>query len=158
MKTKFLKNAMGMCIYLDDSLFKNNTIKIEKIIETFNLFPLKSLSVKSTCIINEGEADIDKLRELINCEIVMQYTKTRRFSKQKYSKFQMSFCGEALLKIIEFAVKNELEFEGYCFTENQIKTLQFVINDNDGTCITFDSKIFNIEEIKSKVMEIFAEN
>lgn len=60
-KVDFIKTQTGICIYLDDGLFKNDIIKLEKIVEILKLFKLESATVTADFFIDEGEPFLNLL-------------------------------------------------------------------------------------------------
>ena len=157
-KIKFIKSYKKISILLDDWIFESDQVRYKKLTEVLNLFQLDNLFLKSSCFIDERETLLEELACLVECSIKKQFTKTRLFSKKIYSKVNLTVNGVYIAVLIEFLVKHDISWGIDCYNKDGIWILGFVINDNDGTCITFNSKLFNIEEIKSKVMEIFAEN
>lgn len=157
-KIKFIKSYKRFCILLDDWMFESEQARYTKLTEVLNLFQLDNLFLKSSCFIEEGENLLEELACLVECNIKKQFTKTKLFSKKKYSKVNLTINGVYIAALIEFIVKHDISWGIDCCNKDGIWILGFVINDNDGTCITFNSKMFNIEEIKSKVIEIFAKN
>lgn len=153
-KIQFIKTTSGICIYLNDFLFKDDNDRIEKLTKILNIFTFNNLLLKSDCFVDEGDTFLEEMQTLLNCELKTEFTKTRLFSKRKYSKVQIAFNGEKIEKAIEFIVKNEISLGFECYNTNNVLSLQFVVNDNDGACITFNFKLYNPEEIKAKVKEI----
>lgn len=153
-KVKFIKTGIGMCIFLGDCLFENDKVRAEKIIKILSLFPCSSLMMRSICFIDDDETLLKEFKALHDCEIQTLFTKKRWLSHKKYSKVQMSFSGVNIAKVIELSINKDITLDVECFDNKNSLVLQFVVNDNDGACITFNSKIFDIEAIKVNVKKI----
>lgn len=152
---KFIKFKIGICVYIDDSLFKSKEIKIKKIVDVLNIFSVKNLFVRSGCFIDEEEDFIDQITDINVCKIETLFTKTRLLSKKKYSKLAIDFKGLYFAKVIELVIKNDITLEAEFIDETGNIALQLVINDNDGTCITFNTNKYNFEEVKEEIFKNF---
>ena len=149
-KVKFIKSNIGICIYLDDGLFKDNKVKLEKILQVLNLFSFENLSVKSECFIDEGEPFVDEIKDNVDCTTKTLFTRKRLFGKKNYSKVEIIFKGSQIGKVIEIAINCDLTLEADCYDSDGILTVMMVVNDNNGTCIHFNTERFDAADIKTK--------
>ena len=152
---EFKKIKAGICVYIDDCLFKSEEIKIKKIVDVLNIFSVKNLFIRSSCFVDEGEDFIDQITDINVCKIETLFTKTRLLSKKKYSKLAIDFKGLYFAKVIELVIKNDITLEAECIDETGNIALQLVINDNDGTCITFNTNKYNFEKVKEEILKNF---
>ena len=152
---EFIKLKIGRCVCIDDSLFKSEEIKIKKIVDVLNIFSIKNLFVRSSCFVDEGEDFIDQITDINVCKIETLFTKTRLLSKKKYSKFAIDFKGLYFEKVLELVIKNDITFEAECIDETGNIVLQLDINNNDGTCIIFNTNKYNFKEVKEEIFKNF---
>lgn len=157
-KIKFIKSYKKFSILLDDWIFESDRERCKKLIGVLNLFQFNNLLLQTSFFIDEGENLLEDLSSFVECSVKKQFTKTRIFSKKKYSKVNLFIDGVYIAAFVNFLVKHDITWGVDCYNKDSIWALGFVINDIDGTSITFNSKIYNIEDIKTKIINIFAES
>ncbi|MCX4367696.1 MAG: hypothetical protein OSJ67_06850 [Clostridia bacterium] len=153
---KFVKSSIGYCIYLDDNLFNDCGTKFETIMAVMELFSFEKMSVKSEQYADDSERFFGDIIKNIDCKtnILIQ---RHGFFKKTCSKVEILFNGGELNKFIEVAIKQDVTFEADCYDKNDI-CMQLLINGNDGSCIHFNDKKFDISKISEQIKEILKIN
>ncbi|MDY3899317.1 MAG: hypothetical protein SOZ32_03815 [Bacilli bacterium] len=154
-KVKFIKTKYDVCICLDNSLFKNESEKIIKIIKILELFSYNIERYEGTIFINVKDKPIfDDLYNL-NCAVELIDTTKDLFKRDKEKEYKLIFKNNQIEQLINFFLKNDITFEGYGYKNNNEFLLTIVINDHDGSYITFNDKIFIKDNYKQLINEIF---
>lgn len=143
-KVKFIKSNLGMCIYLDDCLFKNN--KNKKIINVLKLFSVEKLNIKCICYVENDNIFLEKLKVILKDSYEVVF-------KKKQTKIQFNIQGSKLDELITLSIKHEILIDAICYDNNEI-VMQLIVNDNDGSCIIFNTKKYDLEMIKKNTLLI----
>lgn len=154
-KVKFVKTKYGVCVCLDDSLFKNASEQIIKIIKMLSLFSNNIERYEGTIFINvKDRAIVDDLYN-INCSFELISTIKDLLNRDKEEKYKIIFKNDQIEQIIYFLLKNNLTFDGNGYKNNDEILLDIVINDHDGSYITFNDKTYKKENYKQLINNIF---
>lgn len=154
-KVKFVKTKYGVCVCLDNSLFKNASEQIIKIIKMLSLFSNNIERYEGTIFINvKDRAIVDDLYN-INCSFELISTIKDLLNRDKEEKYKIIFKNDQIEQIIYFLLKNNLTFDGNGYKNNDEILLDIVINDHDGSYITFNDKTYKKENYKQLINNIF---
>ncbi len=153
-KVKFVKTKYGICVCLDNSLFENESDEITKTKKILELFSNSVKKYEGFVFINANDkSTINDLHNL-NCSFE-QICTTKYFLNQREEKYKIIFNNEQITEIINFLFKNDLTFDGNGYSVNKEILLSIAINDHDGSCITFNDKIFVKENYTHLINNIF---
>lgn len=154
-KVKIVKTKYGVCVCLDNSLFKNESEQIIKIIKMLSLFSNNIERYEGTIFINvKDRAIVDDLYN-INCSFELISTIKDLLNRDKEEKYKIIFKNDQIEQIIYFLLKNNLTFDGNGYNNNDEILLGIVINDHDGSYITFNDKTYKKENYKQLINNIF---
>lgn len=154
-KVKFTKAINGTCVCLDNSLFLNENDKIETIIKIFEVFSFIIEKYEGNVFVSKKDESSFTLElNKINCSYDIISTHSVLFSKYKESELKITFDNNHISNIINLILKYELTFSGYGFNHSK-SLLIIVINDHDGSYITFNNKIFEKEKYKQLIYNLF---
>lgn len=154
-KVKFLKIGHDVCICLDDSLFKNDSEQIIKTSKSLELFSDSIERYEGTVLIDVNNKSIINDLNNFDCSFELIHTTKTLFKKRdKDNVYKVSFHNEQIEPIVNFMIKNDLTFECKGYKNNDESLLGIVINDNDGSYITFNDKIFIKEKYKQLINDI----
>ena len=144
-KVKFLKEKRGVCACLDNSLFDNESKKIRIIIKTLEFFSNKIERFEGFVFVSINDKLIVDDLYRINCSFELICVTKDLLKRDKEEKYKVIFNKEQIAPVVNFILKNDLTFDGYGYNTNNEFLLSFVINDHDGSYITFNDKIFEKE-------------
>ena len=145
-KVKFVKTKCGICTCLDSSLFNNENEQIIKIVKMIELFSTNIEKYEGTIFINVNNKSIVNDLHNLNCSFELISTIKDLFKRDKEEKYKVTFKNEQIELMIAFFLKNNLTFDGNGYKNDDEFLLGIVINDHDGSYITFNDKIF-VKEI-----------
>lgn len=154
-KVEFIKTKDGVFVYLDNSLFKNETEQTIKINKMFKLFSDDIARYEGTIFI--GVKDISIIDDLykMNCSVELISTiKSIILKRDKEKEYKIIFENDQMEQIIYFLLKNDLTFSGNGYKNNGEILLNIVINDHDGSFITFNDKTYKKENYKELINNI----
>lgn len=157
-KVEFVKTKRGICAYLDDSLFNTASEQIIKIAKVINLFSTNIEKYEGTFFIDVKDRPIINDLHNLNCSFELIYTTKDFFKRDKEDKYKVIFQNEQIEQMIAFFLKNDLTFEGHGYKNDDEILLGVLINDHDGSEITFNDKIFAKENYKQLIKNIFKNN
>jgi len=154
-KAKYHNNKKGMLgIHLDYYLFKDDAAELKKTFEILKLFSPDDLSVKCEFFVDEKDYFLDEVELALKCKADILFTRKKLLSKKTYSKVSVKFNGSLLYVVLELAIKHVNTLEAKCFDIDNHILIEFVINDNDGSCIHFNTEKYNEEIVKRKITQI----
>ena len=154
-KVKFVKTKYGNCVCLDNSLFKNESEQIIKIIKIFLLFSNTIERYEGTIFINvKDRAIVDDLHN-ISCSFELISTTKDLLNSDKEEKYKIILKNDQMEQMICFLLKNNLTFNGNGYKNNDEILLDIVINDHDGSYITFNDKTYKKENYKQLINNLF---
>lgn len=90
----------------------------------------------------------------LNCSFELICTTKDLFKRDK-EEYKVTFKNEQIEQMVSFILKNDLTFEGNGYKNDDEFLLGIVINDYDGSYITFNDKIFVKENYKQLINNIF---
>lgn len=154
-KVKFVKTKCGICACLDNSLFNNESEQIIKIVKMIELFSTNIEKYEGTFFINVNNKSIVNDLHNLNCSFELISTIKDLFKRDKEEKYKVIFENEQIEQMIAFLLKNNLTFDGNGYKNDDEFLLGIVINDHDGSYITFNDKIFVKENYKQLINNIF---
>lgn len=154
-KVKFVKTKCGICACLDNSLFNNESEQIIKIVKMIELFSTNIEKYEGTFFINVNNKSIVNDLHNLNCSFELISTIKDLFKRDKEEKYKVIFENEQIEQMIAFLLKNNLTFDGNGYKNDDEFLLGIVINDHDGSYITFNDKIFVKENYKQLINHIF---
>lgn len=154
-KVKFVKTKYGVCVCLDNSLFENESDKIRKIIKILEVFSNNIEKYEGVVFINVNDKSIADDLYNLKCSFELICTIKDLLNRDKEEKYKVIFNNEQITPIINFLLKNDLTFDGNGYKTNNEFLLSIVINDHDGSYITFNDKIFEKEKYKQLINNIF---
>lgn len=154
-KVKFVKTKYGVCACLDKSLFKNESEQITKILKIMDLFSDNIERYEGTIFINVNDISIVDDLCNINCSFELISIIKDILNRDKEEKYKVTFKNDQIGQIINFLFKNNLTFDGNGYKNNDEILLGIVVNDHDGSYITFNDKIFIKENYKQLINYIF---
>lgn len=154
-KIKFVKTKYGVCVCLDNSLFKNESEQIIKIIKIFKLFSDDIARYEGTIFINVKDNSIFDDLYNMNCSFELISTIKDLLNREKEKKYKIIYKNCQMEQIIYFLLKNNLTFDGNGYKNNDEILLNIVINDHDGSYITFNDKTYKKENYKQLISNIF---
>lgn len=154
-KVKFVKTKCGICACLDNSLFNNESEQIIKIVKMIELFSTNIEKYEGTFFINVNNKSIVNDLHNLNCSFELISTIKDLFKRGKEEKYKVIFENEQIEQMIAFLLKNNLTFDGNGYKNDDEFLLGIVINDHDGSYITFNDKIFVKENYKQLINNIF---
>lgn len=154
-RIKFIRTDFGICICLDDSLFKNEQEKANKTIETLKLFSGKIVKYEGFIFVNDHDKLIIEDLNNLKCAYELICTNKIFFSDEKESKMKIIFDNKQIFDFLNFLFKHDLTFEGDGFANTDDVLLKYVINDHDGSYITFNSEKFKNEKYEQLLKHIF---
>lgn len=153
-KVKFVKIKQGICVCLDNSLFKNESEQIIKIVKILELFSDNIARYEGTIFINvKDKLIVDDLYNM-NCSFELISTIKDLLNRDKEEKYKIIFKNNQIEQVIRFFLKNNLAFDGNGYKNNEEILLGIVINDHDGSYITFNDKIYKKENYKQLINNI----
>lgn len=154
-KVKFVKTKCGICTCLDNSLFNNESEQIIKIVKMIELFSTNIEKYEGTIFINVNNKSIVNDLHNLNCSFELISTIKDLFKRDKEEKYKVTFKNEQVEQMIAFFLNNNLTFDGNGYKNDDEFLLGIVINDHDGSYITFNDKIFVKEKYKQLINNIF---
>lgn len=153
-KVKFVKTKYGVCVCLDNSLFKNESEQIIKTIKMLELFTDNIERYEGTIFVNVNDKSIVADLYNFNCSFELISTTKDLLNRDKEKKYKVTFKNDQIEQIIYFLLKNNLTFDGNGYKNNDEILLDIVINDHDGSYIIFNDKIYNKENYKQLMNNI----
>jgi|GEM_PF-4433917 hypothetical protein len=153
-KVKFVKTKYGVCVCLDNSLFKNESEQIIKTIKMLELFSDNIERYEGTIFVNVNDKSIVADLYNFNCSFELISTTKDLLNRDKEKKYKVTFKNDQIEQIIYFLLKNNLTFDGNGYKNNDEILLDIVINDHDGSYIIFNDKIYNKENYKQSMNNI----
>lgn len=153
-KVKFVKTKYGVCVCLDNSLFKNESEQIIKTIKMLELFSDNIERYEGTIFVNVNDKSIVADLYNFNCSFELISTTKDLLNRDKEKKYKVTFKNDQIEQIIYFLLKNNLTFDGNGYKNNDEILLDIVINDHDGSYIIFNDKIYNKENYKQLMNNI----
>lgn len=155
-KVKFVKTKYGICVCLDNSLFKNESEKIIKTVKVLELFSDNIEGYVGTVFVNVNDNSTMTDLHSLNCSLELILTIKDLLNRDKEEKYEIIFKNDQIEQIISFLIKNDITFDGNGYKNNDEFLLNIVINDHDGSYITFNDKINKKENYKQLINNILA--
>ena len=154
-KVKVVTTKYGICVCLDNSLFKNESEQIIKISKMLSLFSDTIERYEGTIFINFKDGAIINDLYNMNCSFELISTTKDLLNRDKEENYKILFKNDQIEQIICFLLKNNLTFDGNGYTNNDGIFSKIVINDHDGSYITINHKVFEKENYKQLIINIF---
>ena len=153
-KVKFVQTKKyDICACLDNSLFEDKSDKVTKIIKILELFSNNVKKYEGFVFMNANDkSTIDDLHNL-KCSFEFIYT-TKYLFNNREEKYKVIFNNEQITEIINFLLKNDLTFDGNGYINNNEIVLSIVVNDHDGSYITFNDQNYEKEKYKQLINNI----
>lgn len=153
-RVKFVKTKYGICVCLDNSLFKKESEKIIKTVKLLELFSDNIEGYVGTVFVNANDKSTVIDLHNLNCSLELILTIKDLLNRDKEEKYKIIFKNDQIEQIINFLIKNNITFDGNGYKNNDEFLLNIVINDHDGSYITFNDKIIKKEKYKQLINNI----
>ncbi len=157
MKTvEFLKGWKKnfITIFLDHNIFENEKDEFDKVTEILTLF--SPFDVKLQFNTEENDVFFEKILSTKDYNIKIIHTGKKLFSKKQYKLIEIYTEELLFFNLIKLAIEHKITLEFELVFNDQIKVIGILYGDaGESHTIHFDTKFFNIEEIKIKINNIF---
>ena len=135
-------------------MFKKESEKIIKTVKLLELFSDNIEGYVGTVFVNVNDKSTVIDLHNLNCSLELILTIKDLLNRDKEEKYKIIFKNDQIEQIINFLIKNNITFDGNGYKNNDEFLLNIVINDHDGSYITFNDKIIKKEKYKQLINNI----
>ena len=145
----FTDKKMGvLSVCLWDGLFKNDSVKREKILEMLKVFDLDNSLININFFVYGDDTFLKILENITGNKAEIISSRTEPRSKNEYSRMFIKSKGFLLNKIVETTLNYDESIGIECVDESGAISVEISINDNDGSFIKFNTDKYDVQSIK----------
>ena len=142
-------------LFLENRIFKNKNDEVDKVKKTLNIFSPFNAKVEFNTEENDGF--IKELLLNYNYSIKVKHIGRKMFTKKEYKLIEICTDSSHIFYLIELALKHRRTLDFEFSRNNQIIVTGVLYGDSGGShTVHFNTKIFNLHEIKTQLNNIFS--